>query len=202
MTTTTTMTTFMSTKLSRAQPPRLDSASSSHRNPSSPCQRLRLGNVAVAARLQVRAQVRANRDDQSKLAGLPKSALSIPVGALVMAMVEQPALAVTGVNYEEELSWVITQIAIVAFWYFFIMPPIIMNWLRVRWYRRKLLEMYLQFMFVFMFFPGMLLWAPFLNMRKFPRDPSLKYPWSEPEDPSQVKNGYLKYPFAQPEDYD
>lgn len=32
--------------------------------------------------------------------------------------------------------------------------PIIMNWLRVRWYKRKLFEMYVQFMFVFMFFPG------------------------------------------------
>ncbi|KAK6242329.1 hypothetical protein SCA6_007718 [Theobroma cacao] len=47
-----------------------------------------------------------------------------------------------------------------------------------------------------------LLWAPFLNFRKFPRDPSLKYPWDTPKDPSQVKYAYLKYPFAKPEDYD
>ncbi|PQM41315.1 NAD(P)H-quinone oxidoreductase subunit L chloroplastic isoform X2 [Prunus yedoensis var. nudiflora] len=46
--------------------------------------------------------------------------------------------------------------------------PIIMNWLRIRWYKRNLLEMYLQFMCVFLFFPGVLLWAPFLNFRKFP----------------------------------
>ncbi|XP_039017959.1 NAD(P)H-quinone oxidoreductase subunit L, chloroplastic-like isoform X2 [Hibiscus syriacus] len=115
---------------------------------------------------------------------------------------EQPTLAVTGVNNEPDLITVIIQLGIIAFWYFLVMPPIIMNWLRIRWYRRNLLEMYLQFMCVFMFFPGLLLWAPFLNFRKFPRDPSLKYPWDTPKDPSQVKNAYAKYPYAKPEDYD
>ncbi|KAL1113085.1 hypothetical protein V6Z11_D02G168200 [Gossypium hirsutum] len=115
---------------------------------------------------------------------------------------ELPALAVTGVNNEPDLITVIIQLGIIAFGYFLIVPPIIMNWLRIRWYRRNLLEMYLQFMCVFLFFPGLLLWAPFLNFRKFPRDKSLKYPWDTPKDPSQVKNAYLKYPFAKPEDYD
>ncbi|KAE9450921.1 hypothetical protein C3L33_17178, partial [Rhododendron williamsianum] len=36
----------------------------------------------------------------------------------------------------------------------FRLQPIILNWLRIRWYRRKLLETYVQFMLVFMFFPG------------------------------------------------
>ncbi|OAY29262.1 NAD(P)H-quinone oxidoreductase subunit L, chloroplastic isoform X2 [Manihot esculenta] len=130
-----------------------------------------------------------------------KFSLAVQLGAL-FAAVEQPALAVTGVNNEEDLTWVLIQWAIVAFFYFLVMPPIIMNWLRVRWYRRKLFEMYLQFMFIFIFFPGILLWAPFLNFRKFPRDPSLKYPWSTPENPSQIKNAYSKYPYATPEDYD
>lgn len=34
------------------------------------------------------------------------------------------------------------------------LQPIIMNWLRLRWFKRRLLEMYFQFMFVFIFFPG------------------------------------------------
>ena len=46
-----------------------------------------------------------------------------------------------------------------------------------------------------------MLWAPFLNFRKFPRDRSMKYPWSTPQNPTQVKNAFLKYPFAKPEDY-
>uniref|UniRef100_A0A2P2JXT4 NADPH-quinone oxidoreductase subunit Lic n=1 Tax=Rhizophora mucronata TaxID=61149 RepID=A0A2P2JXT4_RHIMU len=130
-----------------------------------------------------------------------KSSLAIQLAA-VLATVEQPAFAVTGVNNEEDLSWILIQSAIAGFIYFILMPPIIMNWLRIRWYRRNLLEMYLQFMFVFIFFPGVLLWAPFLNFRKFPRDPSMKYPWSTPENPSQIKNGFLKYPLATPEEYD
>ncbi|KAH7516318.1 hypothetical protein FEM48_Zijuj10G0122400 [Ziziphus jujuba var. spinosa] len=131
---------------------------------------------------------------------LKKASLAIHVGT-VLATVEQPAFAVTGVNYEADLTWVLIQLGIVAFFYFLVVPPIVMNWLRIRWYKRNLLEMYFQFMFVFLFFPGVLLWAPFLNFRKFPRDPSMKYPWSKPEDPSQIKNAFLKFPFAKPEDY-
>ncbi|XP_028775508.1 NAD(P)H-quinone oxidoreductase subunit L, chloroplastic [Neltuma alba] len=131
---------------------------------------------------------------------LQKPSLALQIGAL-LAFAEQPAFAVTGVNNEPELSWVLIQLAIVLFGYFIVMPPIILNWLRIRWYRRNLLELYVQFMFVFIFFPGVLLWAPFLNFRKFPRDPSLKYPWSTPEDPSKIRNAYPKYPFAKPEDY-
>ncbi|KMS96442.1 hypothetical protein BVRB_9g224960 [Beta vulgaris subsp. vulgaris] len=116
--------------------------------------------------------------------------------------VAEPALAVTGVNNQEDLIWVLIKCGVLAFGYFLIMPPIILNWLRIRFYRRNLLEMYFQFMCVFIFFPGVLLWAPFLNFRKFPRDPSLKYPWSKPENPSQVKGGFRKYPWATIDDYE
>ncbi|XP_011075443.1 NAD(P)H-quinone oxidoreductase subunit L, chloroplastic [Sesamum indicum] len=127
--------------------------------------------------------------------------LAVQVGG-VLATVAQPAFAVTGVNEGEDLIWILIQSGISAFLYFIVFPPIIMNWLRTRWYKRNLLEMYVQFMFVFIFYPGVLLWAPFLNFRKFPRDPSMKYPWSTPQDPSQIKGGFLKYPWAQPEDYE
>ncbi|XP_006469206.1 NAD(P)H-quinone oxidoreductase subunit L, chloroplastic isoform X1 [Citrus sinensis] len=132
-----------------------------------------------------------------------KSSLGIQAGAVLLAALEQPALAVTGENnHEIDLTVALIKVGIIAFWYFLIMPPIIMNWLRVRWYKRKLFEMYVQFMFVFMFFPGLLLWAPFLNFRKLPRDPSMKAPWDTPADPSKVKNAYLKFPWAQVEDYE
>uniref|UniRef100_A0A0F7GZS1 NADH dehydrogenase-like complex L n=1 Tax=Hypseocharis bilobata TaxID=253189 RepID=A0A0F7GZS1_9ROSI len=130
-----------------------------------------------------------------------KSSLAIQIAAVLATVHEQPALAVTGVNNQEDLGWVLIQLGIVAFLYFLVAPPIIMNWMRTRWYKRNLLEMYLQFMFTFIFFPGILIWAPFLNFRKLPRDPNMKYPWSKPEDPSKIKSGYLKYPFAKPDDY-
>ncbi|XP_055810443.1 NAD(P)H-quinone oxidoreductase subunit L, chloroplastic, partial [Solanum dulcamara] len=130
-----------------------------------------------------------------------KSPLAIQL-LLSTVCIAEPALAVTGVNNEEDLIWVLIQLAISAFFYFLVCPPIIMSWLRKRWYKRDLLEMYLQFMFVFIFFPGILLWAPFLNFRKFPRDPSMKYPWSTSQNSSQVKNMYNKYPWATEEDYE
>ncbi|KAK4430317.1 NAD(P)H-quinone oxidoreductase subunit L, chloroplastic [Sesamum alatum] len=136
------------------------------------------------------------QDSRAKLVGL-----ALQVGG-VLATVAQPAFAVTGVNEEQDLLSILIQSGIAAFLYFLVFPPIIMNWLRTRWYKRNLLEMYVQFMFVFIFYPGVLLWAPFLNFRKFPRDPSMKYPWSTPQNPSQIKGGFLKYPWAQPEDYE
>ncbi|KAM6589165.1 hypothetical protein CsatA_011770 [Cannabis sativa] len=132
---------------------------------------------------------------------LKKSSLPLQVAAILATQVEQPAFAVTGVNNEQELSWVLIQLGVVGFFYFLVMPPVIMNWLRLRFYKRKLLETYLQFMFVFIFFPGMILWAPFLNFRKFPRDPSMKYPWSKPSDPSKIRSQYYKYPYAETDDY-
>nr|XP_008389984.2 NAD(P)H-quinone oxidoreductase subunit L, chloroplastic [Malus domestica] len=100
--------------------------------------------------------------DQSKanrLFHLKKSSLAIQVGE-GLATIEQPAFAVTGINYEEDLTWVLIQSGVVAFWYFLIMPPIIMNWLRIRWYKRNLLEMYFQFMFCLLVLPCAS--APFL----------------------------------------
>uniref|UniRef100_A0A0F7GYK5 NADH dehydrogenase-like complex L n=1 Tax=Pelargonium tetragonum TaxID=122197 RepID=A0A0F7GYK5_9ROSI len=131
-----------------------------------------------------------------------KSSLAIQVATLVATVHEQPAVALTGVNKGEDMGWVLTQVGIVAFLYFLVAPPLIMNWMRKRWYKRNVYEMYLQFMFTFLFFPGILIWAPFVNVRRFPRDPSMKFPWSVPKDTSKIKIGYLKYPFAQPEDYE
>ncbi|KMZ74005.1 hypothetical protein ZOSMA_137G00200 [Zostera marina] len=107
------------------------------------------------------------------------------LGVLLTSIADEPAFAVTGSNnYEQDLTSVLIQSGAFAFFYFLIMPPIIMNWLRLRWYKRKLFETYLQFMFVFLFFPGILLWAPFINFRRLPRDPTMKHPWSTPRDSS------------------
>lgn len=95
---------------------------------------------------------------------------------------EHPAasLAVTGANnHPQELSWILIQLGIVFFFYFLTAPvsfnlfhtlwglhqweynswiillqPLILYWLYKRWYRRKLVEMYFQFMCVFIFFPA------------------------------------------------
>uniref|UniRef100_A0ACD5XRW3 Uncharacterized protein n=2 Tax=Avena sativa TaxID=4498 RepID=A0ACD5XRW3_AVESA len=103
--------------------------------------------------------------------------------AAVWAAVEAPAALAT-VSGEEDLDLlgILPPIAAIAFVYLFVAPPIIMNWMRLRWYKRKFVEMYLQFMFTYLFFPGLMLWAPFVNFRKFPRDPTMKYPWSKPKE--------------------
>ncbi|KAH9746291.1 NAD(P)H-quinone oxidoreductase subunit L [Citrus sinensis] len=94
-----------------------------------------------------------------------KSSLGIQAGAVLLAALEQPALAVTGENnHEIDLTVALIKVGIIAF--------------------------------------CLLLWAPFLNFRKLPRDPSMKAPWDTPADPSKVKNAYLKFPWAQVEDYE
>ncbi|KAG2634972.1 hypothetical protein PVAP13_2NG320303 [Panicum virgatum] len=96
--------------------------------------------------------------------------------------VEAPAaLAVTG-EEDIDLLGILPPIAAFSFFYFLVAPPLIMNWLRTRWYKRDFVETYLHFMFTYLFYPAMMFWAPFINYRKFPRDPTMKYPWSKPKE--------------------
>lgn len=100
----------------------------------------------------------------------------------VWAAVEAPAaLAVTG-EEDIDLLGILPPLAVFAFFYFLVAPPVIMNWMRLRWYKREFVETYLQFMFTYLFYPAMMFWAPFVNFRKFPRDPTMKYPWSKPKE--------------------
>ncbi|ONM21785.1 NAD(P)H-quinone oxidoreductase subunit L, chloroplastic [Zea mays] len=100
----------------------------------------------------------------------------------VWAAVEAPAaLAVTG-EEDIDLLAILPPIAVFAFFYFLVAPPLIMNWMRLRWYKREFVETYLQFMFTYLFYPAMMFWAPFVNFRKFPRDPTMRYPWSKPKE--------------------
>ncbi|XP_040383586.1 NAD(P)H-quinone oxidoreductase subunit L, chloroplastic [Oryza brachyantha] len=122
----------------------------------------------------------AAADDESS--PLWKLAAALQCGA-IWAAVEAPAALAT-VTGEEDLDilGILPTVAAIAFVYLFVFPPIIMNWMRLRWFKRKFVETYLQFMFTYLFFPGMMLWAPFVNFRKFPRDPTMKYPWSKPKE--------------------
>ncbi|KAK8459765.1 hypothetical protein SEVIR_2G210300v4 [Setaria viridis] len=106
------------------------------------------------------------------------------------AAVEAPAALATVTGEEDiDLLAILPPLAVFAFFYFLIAPPVIMNWMRLRWYKRDFVETYLQFMFTYLFFPGLwlqktrlMVWAPFVNFRKFPRDATMKYPWSKPKE--------------------
>ncbi|CAN6166923.1 unnamed protein product [Urochloa humidicola] len=115
-------------------------------------------------------------------AQLQRLAAALQLGA-AWAAVEAPAALAT-VTGEEDLDilGILPPIAAFAFFYFLVAPPLIMNWMRVRWYKRKFVETYLQFMFTYIFYPALMFWAPFVNFRKFPRDPTMKYPWSKPKE--------------------
>uniref|UniRef100_A0A0F7H031 NADH dehydrogenase-like complex L n=1 Tax=Cypripedium formosanum TaxID=53042 RepID=A0A0F7H031_9ASPA len=117
----------------------------------------------------------------------PTNPLTLPsllqIGSIFSSMAAPAAMAVTGDNnVDEDLVTTLVTGGITAAFYLFVVPPILLNWLRLRWFKRRLFEMYLQFMFVFIFFPGLMLWAPFVNFRPLPRDPTMKYPWSTPKD--------------------
>lgn len=54
--------------------------------------------------------------------------------------------------------------------YFLVLPPLILQYCRSRWYTRSSIETVLMFMLVFLDFPGLLIWAPFVNFRPDGRD--------------------------------
>ncbi|XP_066399392.1 NAD(P)H-quinone oxidoreductase subunit L, chloroplastic-like isoform X2 [Miscanthus floridulus] len=119
---------------------------------------------------------------QQSSSQLQRLAAVLQCGA-VWAAVEAPAALATVTGEEDlDLLGILPPIAAFAVFYLFVAPPLLMNWMRLRWYKREFVETYLQFMFTYLFFPGLMLWAPFVNFRKFPRDPTMKYPWSKPKE--------------------
>ncbi|RWW89818.1 hypothetical protein BHE74_00001146, partial [Ensete ventricosum] len=87
---------------------------------------------------------------------------------LSFAQVEAPsAMAVTGNNMEEDLVTTLVSGGIVAILYLFVIP---VSPERLAAFGCRADSLVL------------MLWAPFLNFRKFPRDPTMEYPWSTPKD--------------------
>nr|CAB3457033.1 unnamed protein product [Digitaria exilis] len=81
---------------------------------------------------------------------LQRLASALQWGA-VWAAVEAPAaLAVTG-EEDIDILGILPPLAAFAFFYFL---PLIMNWMRTRWYKRKFVETYLQFMITYLFYPA------------------------------------------------
>lgn len=96
-------------------------------------------------------------------------------------MVDAPAFADTGI-FDPELVESVLIWGAFAFIYFLVIPLIVFNYLRLRWYKRNLPEALFQFLLVFLFFPGMLLLAPFINFRRLPRNDA-KEPWDDVRSP-------------------
>ncbi|KAH7421743.1 hypothetical protein KP509_13G073600 [Ceratopteris richardii] len=67
---------------------------------------------------------------------------------------------------------------VTAILYLIVAPLGIYYYLHKRWFKRKMAEAIFQFWLVFTFFPGMLLLAPFINLRGAPKE-GAKEPWDE-----------------------
>ncbi|KAL5677489.1 hypothetical protein ACJX0J_013620, partial [Zea mays] len=103
-------------------------------------------NLALTTNAQPAASVQQSSQ-------LQRLATVLRCGA-VWAAVEAPAaLAVTG-EEDIDLLAILPPIAVFAFFYFLVAPPLIMNWMRLRWYKREFVETYLQFMFTYLFYPA------------------------------------------------
>nr|CAB3453358.1 unnamed protein product [Digitaria exilis] len=89
---------------------------------------------------------------QAKLAKPPpQCSAKLRVLCLLHDKVEAPAaLAVTG-EEDIDILGILPPLAAFAFFYFL---PLIMNWMRTRWYKRKFVETYLQFMITYLFYPA------------------------------------------------
>ncbi|CAD6225022.1 unnamed protein product [Miscanthus lutarioriparius] len=91
---------------------------------------------------------------QQSSSQLQRLAAVLQCGA-VWAAVEAPAALATVTGEEDlDLLGILPPIAAFAVFYLFVAPPLLMNWMRLRWYKREFVETYLQFMFTYLFFPG------------------------------------------------
>eukprot|EP00250_Pteridium_aquilinum_P033260 c5376_g1_i1 orf=478-1059(-) len=99
------------------------------------------------------------------------------LGASVL-MVTLPANALLTMETLPDFLDAVIISVISALLYFLVVPVIIYYYLYKRWFKRRMAEAILQFGLVFLFFPGMLLLAPFINFRGLPKD-GAKEPWDE-----------------------
>ncbi|CAM6125313.1 unnamed protein product [Calypogeia fissa] len=110
------------------------------------------------------------RDWTSPFGGADFGKFLTPIAAFAGSHLQDAASALEEVESPPEDLLVIVGIsAVYAFLYFLVIPAIVYNYLRLRWYKRNAAETVFQFMLVFVFFPGMLLLAPFINFRRLPR---------------------------------
>lgn len=93
-----------------------------------------------------------------------------------LLMVALPANALTDLpsNWFDQLIIAL----VMAFLYFLVAPVLVYYYLYKRWYKRKMAEAIMQFWLVFLFFPGMLILGPFINLRGLPQE-GVKEPWDE-----------------------
>jgi len=109
--------------------------------------------------------------EQGKESWLPlEKVMALSMAAFALA--GGPALAREDITRFTPDQWIniyiTTGICVVL--YFLVIPIVIYNYLRLRWYKRSTLETFFQFLLVFLFFPGMLILAPFINFRRLPND--------------------------------
>ncbi|XP_066399393.1 NAD(P)H-quinone oxidoreductase subunit L, chloroplastic-like isoform X3 [Miscanthus floridulus] len=109
---------------------------------------------------------------QQSSSQLQRLAAVLQCGA-VWAAVEAPAALATVTGEEDlDLLGILPPIAAFAVFYLFVAP---VRQLLSSWFPLKATSFGLHA-------PELMLWAPFVNFRKFPRDPTMKYPWSKPKE--------------------
>jgi len=74
----------------------------------------------------------------------------------------------TSLTTEGLIEWTLTVGALTVF-YFLVAPPVLLTYFLKRWKKKQLAETMFMFAMTFIFFPGLMIWAPFINTRPFPR---------------------------------
>lgn len=97
---------------------------------------------------------------------------------VTLLLVTLPANALVTVETLPALLNAIFVWTVAAIVYLFVAPLAIYYYLYKRWFKRKMPEAIFQFYLVFLFFPGLLLLAPFINFRGAPKE-GAKEPWDE-----------------------
>ncbi|KAH7421742.1 hypothetical protein KP509_13G073600 [Ceratopteris richardii] len=106
-----------------------------------------------------------------------QKAIAMSLGASSL-MITLPANALVTPEMVPDILDAIFLSVVTAILYLIVAPLGIYYYLHKRWFKRKMAEAIFQFWLVFTFFPGMLLLAPFINLRGAPKE-GAKEPWDE-----------------------
>ncbi|KAI5070207.1 hypothetical protein GOP47_0015089 [Adiantum capillus-veneris] len=162
----------------------LSSARFKQQYPSSLCCRSQLPSLSEAQRDEMLAETfsaLATSDSKGEIVSRilqdSRKVVATSLGVTLLLVALPASAKVTLENLDDVLNAIFLRVG-VGVLYFLVAPLGVYYYLYKRWFKRKMFEAIFQLFLVFFFFPGLLLWAPFINFRGAPQE-GAKEPWDE-----------------------
>eukprot|EP00899_Mesostigma_viride_P004847 jgi/Mesvir1/14363/Mv09766-RA.1 len=139
-----------------------------HSSPCLPARRVEVRNCCSQRHAPAEENSIEHVQPQSHALGV-LAPLATASALTAQAFAASPAMAAA--EQADSFPWIVLgEYLGLAGFYFIAMPPLIFYYYRMRYTKKSSFETGFMYFLMFFFFPGILLWSPFINLRPDPRD--------------------------------